>query len=468
MKKVTPVLRFLLFICLVLTPFSLILSSKTIAEPSSKSLQTFTNFYDFLNQYQSANMTYKPVILTDYMDWQNDSGGGFPAIINATHVVFIYYNATQTINSCKVSLEIFATNRWKEHTMIKLNNNTSFFYLGFTLKPSTRSNYVFLVDEEVTADPRNPYRIKANFECAEKPIISELALPPFEREYHYRYRSNVPQGSLSPLSSFSSNPYVQIYLPPNYNTSHEYPVVYFPDGSLYTLLINITTILDNLIYDQKIVPLIAVFSDPINFDPTNPCGYDWGMRGEYYKKKAPYLRYLDELVEYIDNNYSTIDSPYARLHVGLSLTGYLSAIVGLERSNTFKNIAIQSMAFWLTTPPHGEAISTTYADVDPSVALNFWICVGTYENHSDVIGHTNRTKDTEELAAFFRNKTWNVSLHYHPEGHSFSFWQHTMDELLMYFFAEAPEVPRSRTTNSPMIFSSIFILILLSWYKRRK
>jgi enterochelin esterase-like enzyme len=131
-------------------------------------------------------------------------------------------------------------------------------------------------------------------------------------------------------------------------------------------------ILDNLMADNLIFPLIAVFSDYV------------GDRGSYYSDKTTYFNHLDPLVTHIDDHYPTINSRAGRLHVGLSLSGYISAIVGLERSNTFQNIAIQSMAFW------PEDIPDTYSDADPS--LDFWICCGTYE----LWGDDYKNKDTTE------------------------------------------------------------------------
>ncbi|MHA1967749.1 MAG: alpha/beta hydrolase [Candidatus Hodarchaeales archaeon] len=417
-----------------------------ISPSSANPFFTFTDFYDFLNQYQTVSEGEKPNIINDYITWQTTAKNGFPAIINATHVVFIYYNSTHYITSCEVSLDIYD---WFNFTMNQLEINVSFFYLAFTLRPLTRTNYLFVIDGKETFDPRNQYRIKEGFEF----VCSELALPSFEREFYYIYRPNIPHGSVTPLTNFSTDPFVQIYLPPDYNTSFDYPVIYFADGSLYTEIMNTTTILDNLIFDDKLIPLIAVFTDPQGFDPEHPLEYDWSLRSSFYSSKSSYLTHLDDLVSYIDNHYSTIDSPFARLHVGLSLTGYVSTIVGLERATTFKNIAIQSMAFWV------EDIPTTYNDANPSLDLNFWICVGTYEIWGVI---HNRTTDTEEISQFFTDKGWDVSFHYYPEAHSFAFWQHTMDELLIHFFPKSWTSPsiKARTSSWSILLLIISLIVI--------
>ncbi|PWI49402.1 hypothetical protein CEE45_02390 [Candidatus Heimdallarchaeota archaeon B3_Heim] len=400
---------------------------------------TFTDFYDFLDQYQNATEGDKPTIINDYMFWQTNANGGFPAIINATHVVFIYYNSSESITSCLVSLDIFD---WVPFTMVQLDPTVSFFYRAFTLRPSTRANYQFFIDGVKNLDPRNQYRITGIWGW----IDSELALPPFEREYYYVYRPDVPHGSVTPLTNFSSDPYVQIYLPPDYNVNLVYPVVYFADGSAYTEVMNTTTILDNLIFDDKIIPLIAVFSDPLGFDPERPFEYDWNDRSSFYKSRSTYLSFLDDLVAYIDDHYSTIDSPFARLHVGLSLTGYVSAYVAFERSDTIKLAAIQSGSSSLTSISYQ---LENYANA--SLDLKFWICVGTYESLMSF---------NEELYKVCKTKEWETEIHFYPEGHSYAFWQHTMDELLVFFFPNSWTFTTATTTKATIPSWNILLLIL--------
>ncbi|MHA1975706.1 MAG: alpha/beta hydrolase [Candidatus Hodarchaeales archaeon] len=427
---------------------------------------TFIDFYNFLDQYEAATTGDKSTIITDYLSWQNSSGGGFPVIVNNSHVVFIYFNATETINSCLVKLDVFD---WINYTMIQLDPNIPFFYHAFTLHPATRLGYVFFVNGNATVDPRNPHQAKSSWDL----YNSELAMPLFVRETHHIFRPEIPHGTITPLTNYSTDPYVQIYLPPNYNSSSTYPVVYFPDGSVYVDLLDTPIILDNLIAENLIIPLIAVFADPPGFDPTDPFSYDWDNRGAYYLDKISYFNDLDSLVAYIDDQYPTITFPAGRLHVGLSLTGHLSAVVGLERPNTFRNIAIQSMVFFPSDIP------TIYQNVDPSIDLNFWISCGTYELYGKNKIY-NRSEGTKEIAQFFIDKSWEVSLHFYPEGHKFAFWAHTMDELFIYFFPPSYTTPTTTTpatttpTTTPASTSSFFflpvllVLFVVSNYRRKQ
>lgn len=426
------------------------------------SLLTFTDFYDFLIQYEVAPAVEKPTIIDEYISWQNSSGGGFPAIVNSTHVVFIYYNASRNITECEVLLDIFEMDPL---SMTRLEPEIAFFYLGITLKPSTRTNYLFSIDGTKINDPRNPYLVKARFSAALLEFESELALPPFEREFHYIYDPSILHGSLTPLSDFSSDPFVQLYLPPNYNSSLKYPVAYFADGSLYTDLINASMILDNLIDAGMITPIIAVFADWAGFDPNHPSESDWSLRHSFYSTKSIYLSFIDSLVSYVDSHYSTIDSPYARLHVGLSLTGYASAYVAVDRSSTMKLVAIQSAG---PADLINSLVTNDYENAPTSLDLKIWVCVGTYESNVEWEGN-NLTKANEYLATVCDSNEWDIEIHLFAEGHSFAFWTHTLDEILIHFFPPG-YIPQTspQDTSSIYFLPVILMLFLMSTYQRKR
>ena len=370
--------------------------------------------------------------------------------MNDTHVVFVYYNPNETITTCQVSLDAFSVKphpTFPDWDMIQLESGVSFFYHPFTLHPATRTGYMFNINGKYILDPRNPHRCYVGY-ASPTGYVSELAMPLFEREFYHIYRPEIPHGTLTTLTNYSITPKVRIYLPPNFNRSTVYPVVYFPDGYYYIDIMDTHIVLDNLLGDNLIVPLIAIFSDYV------------GDRNSYYTDKNSYFNHLDTLVAHIDGNYPTIATREGRLHVGLSLSGYISAIVGLERSDMFRNIAIQSMAFW------PEDIPTTYTDVDPSLDLDFWMCCGTYELWGD---DYNTSEDTERVVQFFLNKSWNVSLHLYPEGHIYPFWAHKLDELLFHFFnpsfipptTTTPSTITSEETTATTAFHSFLPLLLV-------
>ena len=70
--------------------------------------------------------------------------------------------------------------------------------------------------------------------------------------------------------------------------------------------IGLPPILDNVIADGTVAPLIAVIVDSAP------------DRGDWYQFNPLYLAYLERVVAYVDEHYPTRRRPDARLHLGSS------------------------------------------------------------------------------------------------------------------------------------------------------
>ncbi len=381
---------------------------------------TFLNFTDFLDQYNASIETGKPHIIEAYLEWQETFGGGFPAIQNDTYVVFIYYNPNITIDS--ISLQFMTFYPTKSYPMTQLDNEVNFFFMGLSFEPTARVDYWFIINGTEQLDPRNPNLIAFSFTDR----ASELAMPNFIQPSEIIYRSDIPHGNLTNLPYNGSNPVIQVYIPPDYNPNGSYPTVYAADGSYYSILGNMTNVLDNLIADQRIQPLIVVFIDPIDFDPLNPELYNWNIRRAWYDCNPEYLTYLDGLVKYIDDHYATNRSAYARLHLGLSMSGLTSAYVALERPDVFKLVGSHGGAFFRIIPGESYNILARYENASVSLDLKLWLSAGSYEMMLECY--------TRELEQICRSKGWLTEAIYFHDGHSIGAWRHTLDDLLEFFF----------------------------------
>lgn len=436
----------------------------------------FSGFYDFLTQYNNSTETEKATIIDNYISWQETDGGGFPAIQNDSHVVFIYYNTTGLIESCAIVGDFSAYNAIN---MTRLDTNFSLFYYSlsnnvlqfphtsfeFIVEPTTRIDYFFLIngEDEWRTDPRNPHQSPFTF----GQNASELAMPHFQQPLDIIHRPDIPHGTLTTLQTPWQNPLVQVYLPPNYDPLGNYPTMYTGDGSYYITLMSAIDILDNMIADQRIEPIIAVFIDHKDSDPNNP--NDIFSRIDWYNCNSEYLTYLDSLVTYIDENYATNPSPYTRLHLGLSISALASAYVILERSETFKLLASQSGSY-----SKGQAtyeIMTKYANASISLDLKVWFSVGTYENNNNF--NRPMVYDTKTMVSICTAKEWPTEAIYNPECHSFGAWRHILDDMLEYFFSDpiTKTMPTTSITQERTIIPFVYVLlplIILIFSRKRK
>ena len=343
--------------------------------------------------------------------------------------------------------------------MTQLDQDVSFFYYEYSFEPTSRINYFFVVEDEWILDDRNPLTSPAGFDWP----ASELAMTGFVQPEEIIYRDNITHGQLNTLEAPWTNPIVQVYLPPDYDTERLYPVIYTGDGSCYTDLMSMVNIMDNLIADKEISPVIVVFIDPIDFIPGEP--YDYLIRKDWYNCNSDYLEYLLGLVEYIDSTYSTNTSAYARCHIGLSISGLVSTYVSLEKPNLFKLFASQSGSFSIGQESY--QIKSKYALAQDNLDFKAWFSIGTCENNNNF--GTPMIEDTEEMVDICESKGWMTELVYNVgECHIYGQWRHCLDDILEFFFPYEEYIETEETITKFTLLMFPVILITIVYTRRRR
>jgi enterochelin esterase-like enzyme len=131
---------------------------------------------------------------------------------------------------------------------------------------------------------------------------------------------------------------IWVYTPHGYQPNDEpYPLLVLFDGDVVRGPIPFPTILDNLIDDGRIPPMVAVLVDSLTQEVRNrelPCG-------------APFLEYLtDELLPWVREQYRITTDPARTIVAGQSHGGQAAAFAGLRRPDVFGNVISQSGSFW--------------------------------------------------------------------------------------------------------------------------
>jgi enterochelin esterase family protein len=280
------------------------------------------------------------------------------------------------------------------------------------------SNWIF--------DPANPYQQYSGVGT----YNSELRMPNWTYPQETIRRPSVPQGLLSDNQFiFSSilgyNIYFKVYLPANYTNLNSLPVIYVTDGHEYSddRLGTMLNTLDNLIYDQKIKPIIAVFIDPRSV----PNSSGTNRRGQQYVNNSKFADFVaNELVPLIDSNYKTNRSADARAILGTSLGGLNSAYFGYYRSDIFHLIGIHSPAFQAGTSIY------SYYQNNPKLPLKIFMSTGTINDTQSY---------ALQMKTILDSKGYQLMYIEVPEGHSWGNWRALIDEPLIYFFKD--EIPTS-------------------------
>ncbi len=136
-----------------------------------------------------------------------------------------------------------------------------------------------------------------------------------------------------------------VYLPEEYveNLDKKYPVLYVLHGwggnvtnTIDETRIDSKSILDNLITNKEIKPMIVVFVDGFN---------SFYVDGPTFKMKSAIV---NDLIPLIDSKYRTLNNKSNRAIAGISMGGFGSLNIALSNSNKFDSVGLMSPAIWDT------------------------------------------------------------------------------------------------------------------------
>ena len=130
---------------------------------------------------------------------------------------------------------------------------------------------------------------------------------------------------------------LNLYLPPQYKTGGQYPVLYLQHGlteneNEWVHMGKLPYILDNLLADGKCVPFIVVMADGMERLP-----------GEGYWDFSSFERVLlEEVIPFVDANYRTMADPAHRALAGLSMGSEQASVIGLTHPQVFSSLGLFS------------------------------------------------------------------------------------------------------------------------------
>ncbi|HLP38143.1 alpha/beta hydrolase-fold protein [Lacibacter sp.] len=203
-------------------------------------------------------------------------------------------------------------------------------YIGFLF-------FFLLFDENVWAQERPPIQLGPD----DKPAYNN---PPagFRSK-----RENIAHGTISTVQydskTVSARREMLVYTPAGYSTDRKYPVIYLLHGlnsgaGQWPYWVRADHVIDNLIADGKIEPVIMVFPNcNTNVTVSNP------KPDEQEERKGGFKGYgnlfendlLNDIIPYIESHYSVYTDRKHRALAGLSMGGGQSLNIGLSHINTF-------------------------------------------------------------------------------------------------------------------------------------
>lgn len=394
--------------------FTLVSFSSTFAQASPHIV-----FQDFLKEYSSALLTQERLALLTRF-WTYAESRGFPYIEeNSTDVIFMYRGK----DSVRVVGDFTS---WSFRIPMKRLPDSDIWYVKLSFEPDARLDYKFYSESHgMFLDPLNPRTSEGGFGKN-----SELVMPAYIHAPEAEQQKNVHKGTLTTISAPSEilgyDRVITVYVPDRYDqTKRRYPVVYFNDGGDYLRYARATIILDNLIFDKQIEPIIGVFISP----PAEP---DRNRRTEYGLSRA-YEKFLaTELVPLIDKLYRSEPTAKRRLLVGASF-GALSALsTALNYPDVFGNVGSHSAYASF----RNDTITSLFQQAT-TLPLRIYQTVGTYERNisNDLpAGETDFLKANRSLRTLLERKGYPLRYREYRDGHSTAQWRNDLPQMLRWFF----------------------------------
>ncbi len=282
---------------------------------------------------------------------------------------------------------------------------SSWSFLESTSYTNARLEYGFLFDKEYAADPMNP-RIVQAFAGPR----SEVRMPFFVAQPEVDELGSAPRGELIAETfqsrSLGGSRRVWFYLPPGYAAAKDtlYPVVYVLDGGNYVEKMDVPKVLDHLIANKSIPPVIAVFSEP-------------GDRQEEYSRNPKWRGFIArELVPAVDKRFRTFPTPDHRAVLGSSLAAYGAIDIAVAEPSVFGLCAA------IAPPAQAATVVSNQANARAAVvSIKFFVMGGVYDSMIDGARLLRTTLDDYEAPVSYLEVS---------EGHNTNTFRAHLDDAL--------------------------------------
>lgn len=334
----------------------------------------------------------------------------FPYIESDTVVHFIYQGSGQ-----RVSVAGDFTG-WLPNLEMANMRGTNLWYVDASYESNARLDYKFVINgNNWIMDPKNPFTCTGGFGPN-----SELRMPEYKLPAGLTYDPAIPHGTLHDTviysKDFGNRRAIQVYLPPDYGkVRKKYPVIVFHDGPDYINLGQVNNLMDWLIWNHEIEPVIGIFISTAD------------REAEYGGKKVKAFAFfiIHELMPVMEQKYTISTDPHKRAMLGASLGGNISLYLGITYPESFGKIAVQSSYVSIK-------VSDSYKNRKKQ-DLVLYLDLGKYDIPTLI-------PLVHDLIPVLELKNYKYQYHEFPEGHSWGNWKAHLNLLLKQFFPYEGEV----------------------------
>jgi enterochelin esterase-like enzyme len=211
----------------------------------------------------------------------------------------------------------------------------------------------------------------------------------------------------------------KVYLPPDYDATRAYPVLYAQDGEQFLNFGRGATIAQEMILNGQLFPFIIVAVTVSRENRTEEYGTN-RSRNAMYKSF-----FTEELLPAVEQEFAVSE----RILVGDSLGGTISLDLALDRPDLFSKVLSLSGAFY------PEVMKGVLRKTSLSY-LTIYMLIGLQETAVPVGDRTaDFLKFNREMKVLLEQRGASVTYVEKEGGHDWGFWQSQLPTALSFFFS---------------------------------
>lgn len=309
-------------------------------------------------------------------------------------------------------------NRWSPSVCpLGRVRGTNLFYRSESLPLDGRAEYKLWVDSTWMLDPANPRRCPGAFGDNSEIRMPEFRPPAEPQKVPGRRRGTIDTVWIKSTRLGRPHP-VFIYVPADSGRRRALPLLLVTDGGDYLTYGGMKEILDDLIDQKAIRPIVCAFIDP----RTDLADNRTNMRMKEYSADSSYLDFIQqEVVPMLEDRYAVSTESSGRVMIGASMGGLIATYAVLARPKLVSRCAAQSPSYFEADSAVFRTLGTTR-----TTGAEVYIQTGT-------IGDTK--VEARLVRQLLEQKGARVKYEEFPEGHNWTNWRGKLGKILRYFFA---------------------------------
>jgi len=328
--------------------------------------------------------------------------------------------------------------------MIRLPN-TDVWFKTRRLRNDARFIYALSINDSLVplakVDSKDPEAIKQRLSTLKSdplnksrrildslPYASLVELPGAPSQLWANRQADAPAGMVEwkkiKSAILNNERMAAIYTPPGYQAdATPYGLLVVFDGIAYTAMVPTPVILDNLISQSRIAPMVAIVLTNVTTTSRSdelPCN----------PRFADFL--ASEVVPWMRQNYNVTTDPSRIIVAGSSLGGLAATYAGFRHPEVFGNVLSQSGSFWWKPDGanNGEWLTSQF-NASPKLPVRFYLDVGLMEragspDSPDMVTVNRRMRDV------LRAKGYQLFYQEFNGGHEYANWRGTFADGLLF------------------------------------